>query len=182
MATAVANPTGQENNVGQDVIAERTDYVVGYLIGKDEKTGAQTKEPAFFVAGSEQVAKMVAEGKFEEDFTLTVSLPIAKTQAGIEQICPDVEERCNNFNRGAKQKGANRLKASLLAVDADGNLSFNPQEELTNGVFDLTSEIASPTKRKSLTEAEKVDRFLDNLPPAVAAQMRAAYAAAAQAK
>src|SRR5205814_9633191 len=104
------------------------------------------------------------------------SQTLAKTFDGIKAICPDEEEACNNFNRGAKQKGSNRLKATLLDVDQDGKFTFD-DSKLTSGVFDLTSEIASPTKKKSLTEEEKLDRFLATFPEAIRNSMKAAYSA-----
>ena len=75
----------------------------------------------------------------------------------------------------AKYKAANRLKARVLAVDSDGQLSFDPNTELPNGVLDMTSEIASPSKRKVLSEEEKLDRFLEQFPENMRNAMKAAY-------
>jgi len=164
----------------QNVITERSDYVVGFDLETNDKNEVK-KTPAYYAYSSEEdkaaVKKMVDEKKFEEDFTVTTSLPLAKSMAGITQICPNEEEACNNFNRGAKQKAANRLKAKLLDVDQDGKFTFG-ENDLTNGVYDLTQEIASESKRKSLTEEEKLDKFLAQFPENIREAMKSAYASA----
>jgi hypothetical protein len=167
-----------------NVTAERYDVVVGYDVKKSKDADGKdvVKEiPSMYAFSSEEDQKNVKEaetaGTFKPEFTVTVSQPLAKTFEGIKQICPDEEEACNNFNRGAKQKGSNRLKATLLDVDQDNKFTFS-DSQMTNGVFDLTAEIASPTKKKSLTEEEKLDRFLASFPEAVRASMKAAYTAA----
>lgn len=180
MSTATTNVT---ENVVTNVTSERYDVVVGYDLKKvkEDDKDVIKKVPAMYAHSSDEDQKNVKEaeaaGTFQPDFTVTVSQPLAKTFEGIKTICPDEEEACNNFNRGAKQKGSNRLKATLLDVDQDGKFTF-ADSQLTNGVFDLTSEIASPTKKKSLTEEEKLDRFLASFPEAVRASMKSAYLSA----
>src|SRR5262249_26878550 len=109
------------------------------------------------------------------------SIPRAKNLAGIKEICPDEEEAAANFNRGAKQKANNRLKAKLLETTPEGAFTFNPEADLKNGVLDITEEIASPSKRKVLTEEEKLDRFLEQFPEATRNMMKAAYLSSRQA-
>ena len=188
MATTTQMPTTPQTTpeVTTNVTSEREDYVVGYLVttkdGKDEHT------PAFYPIQDEEQQKFVKEqtdtGKFKPSFPVTVSVPRAKNLAGIKEICPDEEEAAANFNRGAKQKAANRLKAKLLDVDQDGVFTFDPagndedgKPNLTNGVLDMTSEIASPSKRKVLTEEEKLDRFLEQFPEPMRNAMKSAYLA-----
>jgi len=191
MATSVQNPndTNTQNaanaasTVGQPIVTTREDYTVGFNLVKNTTTGVVDKEPAYYASGDEEskaaVQKLIDDGKFEEDYTVTTSLPLAKTQEGMNSICPDEEERCANFNRGARQKASNRLKAVLLDVNADGQFTFD-EAKLTNGVYDQTEDIASPSKRKTLTEEEKLDRFLEQFPEAVRQSMKAAYASAKQ--
>ena len=137
------------------------------------------KEPAYYASGDEEskavLQKLIDSGSFEENYTVTTSLPLAKTDEGMKSICPDEEERCANFNRGARQKASNRLKAVLLDIGPDGEFTFG-DDKLTDGVYDQTSDIASPSKRKMLTEEEKLDRFLEQFPEAVRQSMKAAYA------
>lgn len=185
MATTTVTPTETKPEV-VNVTADRYDVVVGFDLKKATEDGKEVvkKSPAMYANSSDEeqkaVKKMTDEGAFQPDFTVTVSQPLAKTFEGIKTICPDEEEACNNFNRGARQKGSNRLKAKLLDVGEDGNFTFG-DADLTNGVYDLTSEIASPTKKKSLTEEEKLDRFLAQFPEAIRNQMKAAYVSATSA-
>lgn len=161
-----------------NISTERTDYVVGWDV--ETKDGKEEKTPAYYVAQSEEdkaaVKKLVDEKKFEEAYAVTASLPLAKNFDGIKAICPNEEEACNNFNRGAKQKAANRLKAKLLDVDQDGTFTFG-EADLSNGVYDLTQEIASESKRKMLSEEEKMDKFLAQFPENIRNNMKAAYLA-----
>jgi hypothetical protein len=171
----VTQPATNDN-----VTSEREDYVVGYDVETD-KDGKVTNEPSFYSIGNEDNVKAVREfteaGKFKPSFTITVSIPRAKNLAGVQAICPNEEEAAANFNRGAKQKANNRLKAMVLEVDADGKLKFDPASDTVNGLLDMTSEIASPSKRKVLTEEEKLDRFLEQFAPAMRDAMKAAYVA-----
>lgn len=172
MATATV-----ENKV--DKVEERKDYVV-YKAGIDK----ESKKPVYDYAEASAFEDMVKEGKVvadAESFRQTVSFPIARSWEGIQQICPDEEEACNNFNRGTKSKAINRLKARLLDTDDDGNLKYpDAEDSQVGGVLDLTAEIASPTKRKGLTVDEKLDRFLAsiNVPEALKETLRNTYRAA----
>lgn len=174
-AAAPAVPSTNDN-----VTSERFEVAVGYDLTTDDK-GQTKKEPAFYGASKEDeqtaIKKLVDEKKFQYNFTITVSIPRAKNYEGIKTICPNEEEAAANFNRGAKQKANNRLKAILTEVDADGNLKFDPNSDLTNGVLDMTDEIASESKRKVLSEEEKLDRFLAPFPEAMRSAMKAAYLA-----
>ena len=184
-----AAPVAAESNV----TSERQDYVIGYDLGVDEKTGAKTRVVAFREITSEEqlaaVKKLRDEGKFADVTTVTVSIPRAKNLDGIKAICPNEEEAAANFNRGAKQKANNRLKAILLEETGTGEVAFDPEsavdengnKRVVNGVLDLTSEIASESKRKVLTEEEKLDRFLEQFPESVRAAMKSAYQASRQA-
>lgn len=178
--TATPQAPGTDTNASQPIVTEREDYTVGFNLSTD-KDNKVSKEPTLKASGSEEaktaIQKLISEGKFEEVFTVTTSLPLAKTDAGMNQICPDEEERVANFNRGARQKASNRLKAVLLDTNADGEFTFS-EDKLTNGVYDQTEDIASPSRRKILTEEEKLDRFLEQFPEAVRNSMKQAYASA----
>jgi hypothetical protein len=198
MATQVETPQSPAQAQPQqaaetNLTTERIDYVVGYDIETDEKAGTQTKVASFYPLDTEAkiaiVEKKKADKSFEPSFQLTVQIPRAKNYAGCREICPDEEEGAANFNRGAKQKANNRLKAILTEVDTDNNLKFDPngvdketgKPNLVNGVMDMTDEIASPSQRKVLTEEEKLDRFLASFPESTRNMMKAAYLASRQA-
>lgn len=190
MATLVAPPANQNAAQAADTnqTSERTDFVVGYDLeaGKDDKGNDVIKKvEAYYSASSEEeiqaLKKRIDEKKFQTVYTVTVSIPRAKNLAGIKEICPDEEEAAANFNRGAKQKANNRLKAKLLETSPEGNFTFNPEADLKNGVLDMTEEIASPSKRKVLTEEEKLDRFLEQFPESTRNMMKQAYLASRQA-
>lgn len=200
MSTAVqtpeANAANGPNNAlavkqpSENITSERTDYVVGYDLSAPDKDGKVERTGAFYEAATEQQVAAIKEkvegGKFEQIFQVTVSVPRAKNIAGIKEICPDEEEASMNFNRGSNQKAMNRLKAKLTRVNEDGVLAFDPAGSDENnvpylnsaGVLDMTAEIASPSKRKVLTEEEKLDRFLEPFPEAMRTAMKAAYLAA----
>jgi hypothetical protein len=187
MATLVqSQPTSAPAE--SNITSERTDYVVGYDLEtvKDEKGNETIKKvEAYYSASTEEeisaLKARVEAKKFTVIYTVTVSIPRAKNFAGIKEICPDEEEAAGNFNRGAKQKANNRLKAKLLETTPEGNFTFNPEADLQNGVLDMTAEIASPSKRKVLTEEEKLDRFLEQFPESTRNLMKQAYIASRQA-
>jgi predicted Zn-dependent protease len=187
-ATLVPSQPQSQPQTESNITSERADYAVGYDLEKvkDEKGNETIKKvEAYYSASSEEeinlLKKRMDEGNFTTVYTVTVSIPRAKNFAGIKEICPDEEEAAGNFNRGAKQKANNRLKAKLLETTPEGNFTFNPEADLKNGVLDMTEEIASPSKRKVLTEEEKLDRFLEQFPEATRSLMKQAYLQSRQA-
>lgn len=81
------------------------------------------------------------------------------------------------FRPGMTVKATNRRNQRLLEVDKDGNFTFG-NEDLTNGFFDLTDEITSPSKRVFRTEEQKTWDNLSNLDPAVKDTVWRAYLSA----
>lgn len=170
--------------VESNITSDRTDVVVGWLLKSKE---SEEKEPWFYEVDDPKFAKAKEDGLFTEEWRVTVSIPRAKNLLGIKEICPDEEEAAMNFNRGAKSKATNRLKPKLLTLTEDGQFKFDPagaddegKPYLTNGVLDMTADIASPSKRKVLTEEEKLDRFLEQFPEATRQMMKQAYLASRQ--
>ena len=181
MATATQTPAQPaQPQVESNVTQDRTDYVVGWLTKNEKGEDIPKTEWMFPISSDEDsniAKKAIEENRFQESFRVTTAIPRAKNLAGIKEICPDEEEAAMNFNRGAKQKANNRLKAKLLDVNEDGAFTFNPETDLQNGILDMTSEIASPSKRKVLGEEEKLDRFLEQFPEALRNAMKTAYLA-----
>jgi hypothetical protein len=197
MATATQTPETPQASAAQEanVTSERTDYVVGFNIikTKDEQGQEATgRQAAFYPYDTEEriqlVKQKIEKQEFVQLYQVTVSIPRAKNYAGCREICPDEEEGASSFNRGAKAKANNRLKATFTDVTEDGKLVFDPEGKnedgtpvLTNGVLDMTKEIASPSQRKVLSEEEKLDRFLKDFPEATRQMMKQAYLASRQA-
>lgn len=180
MTTQAITPDVNASNasnatVNNNFTTEREDVVVGFNITKDSD-GKEIKSPAIYVQG-EAVQKLVTEGKFKEEYAVATVVNLPKTMDALVSLYKTAEEQeegVANHNRGVRQKLTNRRNASLLAQDDEGNFTFN-EAKLTNGAFDLTPEIASPSKRKTLSEEEKLDRFLEQFPEAVRNSMKAAY-------
>lgn len=170
MATTAVAPPEQ--------ITEREDLVIGYWQKKDE-TGKITKTPDVLTQEeADAVEKAKSEGKadkrgeFDGLSAVTVSTTYPKTFEALQALYQGAtkEEGVNpfdelvaNHNRGARTKVGNRSRAKLLATDDDGNLTYDGKEEV-NGVLDLTGEITSGSKRKFLTEEEKVIRSIMAMP------------------
>lgn len=177
MSTSIINQNTDVNNgANSTTTTEREDVVVGFNITKDTDGKITAKSPAIYVAG-EAVQKLVTEGKFQEEYTVATVVNLPKTMDALVSLYKTPEEQeegVANHNRGVRQKLTNRRNAALLAVDDEGNFTFN-ETKLTNGAFDLTPEISSPSKRKTLSEEEKLDRFLEQFPEAIRASMKAAY-------
>lgn len=172
MATATQEPGNAEvSEVERHVTNQLETYVVLVEKDKDGKEYYNYRSES----DAEKVLKDPKSGAVEQ-FRQTVSFPRAKDFEGIRLICPNEAEAAANFNRGAKSKAINRLKAMLLETDEDGKLAFSPQE----GAFDLTEEVASESQRRGLTPDEKYERFLETFsaPDAVKEAMRTAYYAA----
>jgi hypothetical protein len=189
--TTVPQPSTGETNV----TSEQQAFVIVYKLGKSDN-GEVTKSIAFYPYQSDDekavVAKAIENGEVSRDGAvgpITVSYPRAKNLAGIKEICPNEEEAANNFNRGAKQKANNRLKAIFTAEAKDGSIIFDPETavdedgkpRVVNGVLDLTSEIASESKRRVLTEEEKMDKFLEQFDDKTRVIMKNAYLQSRQA-
>lgn len=180
MATATANPnaTSNTNEPASNVTVEREDVVVGFNLAKDAD-GKDIRTPAIYVAG-EAVQQLIKEKKFEEVFSVTTSVSLPKTMDALLDLYKTEDEQregVNNHNRGVRQKLTNRRNAKLLAQDDEGSFTFN-EKDLTNNFFDLTPEIASPSKRMTLSEEEKLDRFLAQFPDHARVAMKQAYLSA----
>lgn len=180
MTTQAITPNAE--NANSTFTTEREDLIVGFNLSKDAD-GKEIKTPAIYVQG-EAVQKLVAEGKFREDFAVATVVNLPKTMDALTSLYKTPEEQeegVANHNRGVRQKLTNRRNAALLAVDDEGAFTFN-EAKLTNGAFDLTPEISSPSKRKTLSEEEKLDRFLEQFPEPVRKSMKAAWSQTQAAK
>lgn len=145
---------------------EREDVIVGFDVKKvkgEDGTEKTEKTPNVRPAG-ETTQKLITDGKFLPDYSVTTSYDLPKNWAGLIALGGNdekiQEELVNNHNRGVVQKVTNRRNAALLAQNDDGSFSFD-ESVLKNGVLDLTEHITSPSKRKTLTEEQKFERMME---------------------
>lgn len=181
MATTTAVPSDVKYTT------ERQDKAFGLLTtDKKDKDGNPVKEAVML--DPEEAEKLEKEGKFEGEI-VTVSCDYPLTYDGFVEFVnkPQSDDEGNPrsqdeikdeaiklFRSGAKVKVMNRLRAILTKTDTDGNIEFS-EDQLTNGVLDLTKEILSGSKRVFLSEEEKTWRSLANLPEAIRKQMYDVY-------
>jgi hypothetical protein len=139
----------------------------------------------------DEAQKLEAEEKFEGSaITVTMNLPsnwaaIRAFENGTyvdEEGKPrDINDVLNDlvtlFRVGMTTKAVNRYTQRLLEKDKDGNFTFS-DKDLTNGVYDVTAEITSASKRKFKTEEQKTWDSLSNLPKEVRENMWKVYLSA----
>lgn len=168
---------------------ERFDKAFGIqTTTKKDEAGNEVKKREVVMLDPEEAEKLEKEGAFEgqivtvsTDYPLTFDALVAFV--GSPQYDDDGKQRDQSevgdeaaklFKSGAKVKVMNRLRAILTKTDSDGNLTFS-DDQLTNGVLDLTKEILSGSKRIMLSEEEKTWKSLSNLPDAVRRSMYDVY-------
>lgn len=164
-ATATQPPVAA--TASDNVQQIREDVVVGKENNKEGKP-----EPTLYGLDSVNAADFkTAHPSFSEAFRATVQKPKPRNYAGIHEVFGENEEEAaSSCYRGIVQKLNNRLPKILLDTDEDGNFTFPTKvdELLTNGVLDLTEEARSESKRKVLTEEEKMIKALSPQNDAIA--------------
>lgn len=182
MATATVNNAATSAiNTQPEYTTKKKDVAFGYQINDKG-----VKEAV--VLDMEKATELSDAGKFEgTPVTLQFNLPT--NWAGVKQfesgtyVDEDGKTRDINdvlddlvtlFRVGMSTKAINRANQRLLEVDKDGNFTFG-DADLTNGVYDITSEITSASKRKFKTEEQKTWDSLSNLPKEVRENMWKVY-------
>ena len=160
-------------------------------VTKDVAFGMLTNdkgEKEAVVLDLEDAKKLDAEGKFDgTPVTTSITLPVNwaamiefankeyKDDEGndrdINEVLRDLVTLCRT---GMTTKATNRRNQRLLERDKDGAFTFS-DSDLTDGKFDLTAEITSPSKRIILTEEVKTWKNLSNLPDATRKSVYDAY-------
>lgn len=101
------------------------------------------------------------EGKEKETEILhqiTVTYPVAHSLAGIQEIMgTEEDEAVNIFNTGAYNKLKSQVRAKFVAVNDAGDLTNTEPEITADEAKDI---IASPLKRRSLSDTQKAVRDL----------------------
>lgn len=149
-------------------VTEKDNLVIGYKLKKvkDEK-GVESIEKTPDLVAQEDQEKLEKEGKFEGVSVVTIATSYPKTFEALQKLYEGSEggldELVANHNRGARTKVGNRVRAIVLATDDEGNFTYDGKAEV-DGVLDVTGEITSGSKRKFLTEEEKVIRSIMAMP------------------
>lgn len=180
MATVTAPPV-----VNYKTSNERAEVAFGFEVikGKD-KDGNDTITRKAIVTTPEQAEELEKTGTFEGtvvttsiDFPATFDDLVAMSEqeylddeGKVRSKAEVKDELLKLFKAGAKIKVSNRRNAILTRTTETGELAFN-DEQLTNGVLDLTGEITSGSKRVFLTEEQKTWKNLANLAPEVRKSM-----------
>lgn len=181
MATATAVPYKTSN--------ERNEVAFGFKLSKGkDKDGNEIVKKEAIVTSPEQAGELEKTGEFEGSVvTTSVDYPSTfddlVTMASLDYFDEDGKKRDTSevkdtllkmFIAGAKTKVNNRRNAILTKQNEDGSLTFT-DDQLTNGVLDLTAEITSGSKRVFLTEEQKTWKNLSNLAPELRKSMFDVY-------
>lgn len=187
MATAVETPNGVDFGTPEyTTITRDVAYGIKTLDEKDAKTGANKTE--YVVLDRQEAEKLDAEGKFSGNIvTVVYDLPVNwaairafENMSYVDQngepreIKEGLKDLVTLFRPGIQAKLQNRVRQALLDTDDNGNLTFD-DKQLTDGKFNVTAEIISPSKRVVLTEEQKTWKSLATLPAEIRKQMWAVY-------
>lgn len=156
------NANNAQQNLDGFTLDRNTVYWGKKVVVSKDQAGNETKklEPTMF-KDEEEGKKAEAEGGEYNAVDVVVRLP--KTLDALLSIADTPEkqaEAVNNHNRGVSTKIANRVRAKVLAQDDDTGEFTLSDSDLTNGALDMTDHILSESKRKTLSEEEKIDRFI----------------------
>lgn len=170
MATQTVAPTDNQLNASQtiegfSVVREDVAFGLRKKVEKDDKGIEKVTWIADTFKSPEDAEKQEKEGNaknvgivpvaYQEPQTFEALLSMADTPEKKEELV-------KNHNRGATTKLTNRMRAKLLAQDADtGEFTFS-DSDLTNGALDLTDQIHSESKLRRLTEEQRIDKFLES--------------------
>lgn len=108
-------------------------------------------------------------------FEQAVIKPSVGTEAGFAELITDPEERLNIINKGIASKFNQKIRTTLIELDNDGNLAFQPVEPS----FDATSLVQEAALRTNMSPTDKALKTLAGLPPDVLAAVLAQFKAAA---
>lgn len=122
----------------------------------------------------EEQQKLIAEG-YQLEFTQTVRVDKAGTEAGESEIIKDADERVIIWNRGLQSKLNQKLNSLFKESNEDGTATFQSTEE----IYDPSDLLNEATQRKSLSPIEKAMKGLEK--SGISAEMLQAAIAALQA-
>lgn len=152
-----------DTNAKPSIIPELYDAVV-FMVSKKVKNedGTFTTETGVKVTTGDKPIKELREKK-PDDILKEQQIRGYKVTSyeGLLELCGgDADEANYIMNRGIQGK-INQCIQELATLDTDGNLAF----QFVEGAFDSKEWIARETKRRNLSETEKMDKFVKNLDP-----------------
>lgn len=112
-------------------------------------------------------------GKEQIAFEQTVVKPSVGTEAGFVELIPDAEVRLDIINKGIAAKFNQKIRTTLIELDSDGNLAFQPVEP----TYDATSLVQAPSERVTLSPVDRALKALGGLSPDALAAVMAQFAA-----
>lgn len=187
MATATQPNAAQAGNAqatndSGNVTSVREDIVIGTEQGKSKNKDDQevtTTVPVLYSPDKVASAEFKTEHPtFAEAYRVTTQISKPLNLAGIKEVIGDNEAEAGRlFFNGAQQKVTNRMNKFLLEQEDDGSFTYlsvitgggeDKSGTWTGSYVDLDEQVRSESKRKMLTEEEKMIRALSNMPDAVA--------------
>ena len=106
-------------------------------------------------------------------FMQPVISPSVGTIDGFAELVPDAEERLNIINKGIGAKFNQKIRTTLIELDNEGNLAFQPVEP----TFDATYLVAAAAERVNMSPTDKAMKVLGALDPEVLKGILAQFAA-----
>jgi hypothetical protein len=172
MATSAVAPTTTDLAVkSENVIYER--YTKLVMSDTEPTKVNEVKTAVLSNPKPEEQQKLVAEGYILE-FTQTVRVDKAGTEAGEAEIVKDADERVIIWNRGLQSKLNQKLNSLFKESNEDGSATFQSTEE----IYDPSDLLNEATQRKSLSPIEKAMKGLEK--SGISAEMLQAAIAALQ--
>jgi hypothetical protein len=106
-------------------------------------------------------------------FKQPVRKPSVGTIDGFAELVPDADERLSIINKGIGSKFNQKIRTTLVELDSEGNLAFQP----TDSVYDATALVQEETQRKVMSQEDKALKVLAGLPADKLAAILAQFAA-----
>jgi hypothetical protein len=171
MAT-IANIPAQGSLAAMPIKYETINFAV---IVETDENGRITK--AKHSSSEKEIAALQAadySGKEVLAFQQAVRKPTVGTLAGFEELVPDADERLAIINKGIGAKFNQKIRTTLIELDSEGNLAFQP----TDAVYDATQLVQEETQRKVMSQEDKAMKVLAGLPADKLAALLASFRAA----
>jgi hypothetical protein len=140
------------------------DWTVVVKTTTDKETG---KQEQYFSSAQDMKEADIQKHKDNGTFvgTQTFGTAIPLTDAGYQQLLPDLEQRMTCAWNGMKSSLLGpRIRRLLEASKLDENGNIVPLFQFVDGVYDTLDLIREDAKRKNLTPEEKIIKNLSAIP------------------
>jgi hypothetical protein len=142
------------------------------------KTDEQGKITAVRHTSSEKEITELTSSEYKGAEVVAFQQPVRKPSlgsiAGFAELVPDEDERLSIVNKGIGAKFNQKIRTTLIELDNEGNLAFQP----TDAVYDATQLIQEETQRKVMSQEDKAMKVLAGLPADKLAALLASFRAA----